>query len=400
MGTFPIGGSRVTVHHLTNRGDLSRLEALCVAARLCSARYRAAVDVDEVVHRRLVNHRLCGPPFDDPAVVVGAFAGMQAQEFAYALWSVAQRCGEVGRATMEAAFADGLLLRTHLLRPTWHFVRPADARWLMDLTSPRVEQVNGTMYRQTGLDDALLARTDALLADAVRDGPKTRGELAAMLVDDSIEVTGFRLVYILMRAEADQVLISGPPRGKQQTYASFDGRVPVAEGPTDPIVALAELARRFFATRGPATVKDFARWATLTTAAAREGLESVADGFTCAVVDGLECWYPPGEVDVEIPPATAHLVQCYDEYVMSYSESREFMTGGHDALTADAYYHGILVDGRLAGRWRHQLGRREATVQAQLLRPLSRREAAGLDEAVARYGEYLGLPAVLELTTG
>src|SRR5215510_6008 len=101
----------------------------------------------------MVNQRLWGPPFAGIAETVSAFGAMQAQEFAYAKWSVAQRAGDLPQSLVDKAIADGEILRTHVLRPTWHFVTPRDIRWLLELTGPRVHAVSAPYYRQHGLTD-------------------------------------------------------------------------------------------------------------------------------------------------------------------------------------------------------------------------------------------------------
>jgi len=200
---------------------------------------------------------------------------MQSQEFAYAKWSVAQRTNGAINARMDQALADGTILRTHVVRPTWHFVLPADIRWLLDLTAPRVNALSAYYFRQLGLDDAVFAKTNALFSKVLKGGGQlTRTELNAMLQRSGIAASGQRLGYILMRAELDAIICSGARRGKQQTYALFDERVRRAKRMRRDD-ALAELTRRYFVSRGPATLKDYVVWSSLTGAEGRIGLEMV-----------------------------------------------------------------------------------------------------------------------------
>ena len=175
---------------------------------------------------------------------------------------------------MEHAFATGAILRTHVLRPTWHFVLPADIRWLLTATAPRIRARDARRYGQLGLDDDTLRRSAGALVAALRGGNRlTRREAAAVLTAAGIGVEGQRLPYLLMAAELDALICSGPRRGKQHTYMLLEERAPDARDlPRDE--ALAELARRFFVGHGPATAKDFAVWATLTLAEARAAIEA------------------------------------------------------------------------------------------------------------------------------
>ena len=366
-----------------------------------------AIDDHRAVAIRMSQQGLRGG-MGDIAAVVRSLVGMQAQEFGYALWSVAQRTAAgsdaphpVTQATMNGAFVDSVLLRTHVLRLTWHFALPEDIRWLLRLTVPRLKKLSAYYDRQLGLDDGVFARSNAVLADAVSDGRhRTRAELAAALDAAGIPASGQRAGNIMMRAEFDEVLISGAPKGKQQTYAAFDERVPPDAG-FDADESLAELARRFFTARGPATVKDLATWASLTLSQARRGLAQVESELGSAALDGVTVYFAAGALDApsgEIDSPTVDLVQGYDEIVMSYSESRGLLTGGaaySPIAVSSPYLHAVLADGILIGHWRHRLGRDNAAIDTALRRGLNRRETAALRTAVNRYGDYLGVPTSL-----
>src|SRR3712207_5224059 len=142
-----------------------------------------AMEPAEMVRRRLHAQMLRGPGAASPAAALRRLLAVQAQEFAYARWSLAQRVSTVGpspatAADIERAVADGIILRTHILRPTWHFVHCDDLRWLRALSAPRLERVNAATYRQTGIDGALAARTGEVLAAAVSGGNhQTRDEI-------------------------------------------------------------------------------------------------------------------------------------------------------------------------------------------------------------------------------
>ena len=161
------------------------------------------LDCLAVVHRRMHEQRLAEEPFDTPAQVVGWLGAVQAQEHAEAKWSIAERTHACTAADVEEAFARGEILGTHLLRPTWHFVTPADIRWLLDLTAPRVHAANRYWYKQSGLGDALLARSHEVFREALEAGdPLLRKELAEALTLAGVEeATGIRLSYITMHAE-------------------------------------------------------------------------------------------------------------------------------------------------------------------------------------------------------
>ncbi len=244
-----------------------------------------------ITDQRLHNQHLNPPTRSDPAAVVGWFGAMQAQDYGMALWAVGQRLIGATEASLQRAFDDGAILRTHVLRPTWHFVTPADIRWLLDLTAPRVRQQVAYYDRQLEIDDALLSRAFGIIERALADGHhRTRSELAEALQVGQIDTSDSqRLVHFLMHAELSGLIGSGARRGKQQTYALLAERAPNATKLARE-EALAELTRRYFSGHAPATLKDFAWWSGLTVADAKQGIESLAGELASAEIDGATYW--------------------------------------------------------------------------------------------------------------
>jgi hypothetical protein len=363
------------------------------------------MDAQEAVARRMYGlglsraARATGP--SDPGEALSPFAAMQGQEFAYALWGLAQRTAGCNAVAMRASFDAGEILRTHAVRPTWHLLARDDADWMLQLLGPRVHAANAFMYRTTRVDDDVGAEAERVIAAAVADGPKTRAELTSALAAAGITGDGVRIGYVLMRAELDRVIISGPIRGKQQTYADYDQRVP-RRSDFDREQGLTELARRYFRTRGPASVKDFARWSGLTLAEARRAHAEVASELASDVIahpetERVEVWFPDARRPAVPTRPRVDLIQGYDEYVMSYSETQALLFESPDPRTSATptvapYLHTVLSDGRVAGHWRHTLAKTSATVDVVQDRPFDAAEERALEEALARYGEYLGLP--------
>jgi hypothetical protein len=324
---------------------------------------------------------------------------MQAQEFAYAKWSVAQRARRVTDAAMDQAFADGAILRTHVVRPTWHFVSPADIRWMLDLTGPRVHAMNAYYYRTLGLDDAVLARTDSLLGKSLQGGQQlTRTELTAMLHKAGITASGLQIAYIFMHAELEAVLCSGARRGRQHTYALLAERAPHARILAHE-EALAELTGRYFASRGPATLKDYVVWSSLTATDGRKGLDMIKSRLEHEVIDGRTYWFAASRQGVRPAAPMIDLVQGYDEYVMAYKESRDVLRmpgASRGTRQGDPTFpHAILLDGHVIGHWKHRLDKNAAIIETVFDRALAGPERRALNVAVDRYGQFLGVPATV-----
>ena len=356
----------------------------------------------DVAQRRMYNQRLAGPPFGAPEEVVRWLLAVQSQDYGSAKWSVGERAAGASDADLDRAFSDGAILRTHVLRPTWHFVHPADIRWLQELTAPRVHALNAYYYRQTGLDDGIRERCNRLLADALRGGNHlTRKELEPVLAGAGV-AKGLGVAYVLMRAELDFLICSGALKGKQHTYALLEERAPDARSlPREE--ALAEIVVRYFAGRGPATAKDLRWWSSLTLAEIAQGIELAGARLEREEIGGVAYW-SAGRTAVPRPESPkVHLLQGYDEYFMGYGESRGFCDGAGfrpDLTERSAFTGAVVLDTQLAGHWKRTVTKRALTVQAALYVPFDDAQSRALQAAADRHGQFLGgLPATVETST-
>jgi hypothetical protein len=354
---------------------------------------------DALVRRRLRTQRLTGAGFTTPEDVVGWLGAVQSQDYGPAKWAVGMRQRRASDAAVERAFAEGRILRTHVLRPTWHFVLPADIRWLLAATAPRIQAGNAGRYRQLGLDDDTLRRCEKLLAGALRGGGQlTRAELADVLTAAGIDVQNQRLPHVLMYAELNATICSGARRGLQHTYALLEERAPDAgDLPRDE--ALTELARRYFTSHGPATAKDFATWASLTLAEVKAGIEAAGPSLRREEIGDLAFW--SGADQSAWTPAlrspTVRL-QGYDEYVMGYTQTKGVLARLGTAwspATPPVFALIVLLDGRVAGFWKRTLRRDGVVVEAALLEPFDATQMQALADEAARYGAFLGLEATV-----
>jgi DNA glycosylase AlkZ-like len=319
---------------------------------------------------------------------------VQSQDYPAAKWGVGQRMTNGSDAALDMAFATGTILRTHLMRPTWHFVLPADIAWMLTLTGPRVNAACASYYRKFDLDDRLLAKGRAALVSALQGGRHlTRPALRAALEKARVITrtdSPLRVMWVLLRAELDAVICSGPRVGKQFTYALLVERAPDARTlPRDE--AAAELARRYFLSHGPATVKDFMWWSSLAAADARVGLAAVAPELVEVVVDGSSYWSPPPPRKTKQDAAgTAYLLAAYDEGLLSYRDNRPGLAAHGPQLMRDNGA-AVVIDGRVVGTWRRSVTRDAVTIAATPFDSFSRRQIRAVEEAAERYGRFLEL---------
>lgn len=358
----------------------------------------------DLLRHRLANQYLTQPTFQKPEDVVAALGAVQAQDYAGAKWALAQRMNPdtgVTDAVIERAFTEGKILRTHLMRPTWHFVTPADIRWLLELTAPRVNAVNAFMNRKLELDDSVFKRSAAALTKALQGGKQlTRAELGAALEQKDIPVKdGMRLGYIVHRAELDGLVCSGARRGKQFTYALLNERVPPAKK-LKREEALVELTRRYFSTRGPATLQDFIWWSGLTMKDAKQGMNALDGEFEQEVFENQTYWFPRGGRPTVRPRrVSAHLLPNYDEYFIGY-KNRDAFSIKEKAFKLeinDTVFnaHVIELNGQLIGGWKRELQRNVVALKLTLLKNLTQTETRALTAAAERFGKFLGLSVVL-----
>jgi hypothetical protein len=352
----------------------------------------------DIAPRRLRSQRISADPLREPEEVVRWLAAVQAQDYAGAKWALGLRMQTATDRAIDQAFAEGSILRTHLMRPTWHFVTPADIRWMLALTAPRVHTANAPMYRQLALDSAVFERSSAALRESLGGGIQlTREELRDALRNAGIaDVGGLRLAYILMAAELDGVVCSGARRGKQFTYALLEERVPAAEilGREE---ALAELAQRYFQSRGPATVQDFAKWSGLTLSDARRGLESVKARLEQERLDGHAYWFAPSRSAGKDEVPTGYLLSIYDEYVSGYRDRSaigDAEVGARLKALGNDLTSILVVGGQIAGTWKRTLGKDAVVIKTDLFTQLSDAENRSVCLAARRYGAFLELPVV------
>ena len=349
-----------------------------------------------ILSARLGNQKLARSGFHDPGDVVTWLGAVQAQDYAGAKWALGLRTNGVTDADVEQAFNAGTILRTHVLRPTWHFVAPADIRWMLALTAPRVHAVSAYYYRKAGLDSGIFARSRAALERALRGGTYlTRAELAAVLGRARIPADGLRLAYLMIRAELDGVICSGPRRGKQFTYALMDERAPHARTLARE-EALAELTRRYISSHGPATLRDYAWWSGLTVRDAKIGLESVEPALAQEVMDGHTYWSVKTisrASSSRRASSTAHLLPNYDEYLITHKD-RGLVVGAPQANSV-VFDHHVVIDGQLAGTWRRSVNTGSVVVDVAPYRRLTRADTRALASAAERYGRFMNAAVVL-----
>lgn len=349
---------------------------------------------DRDLARWRLHSQLLAAPVAAAEQVVSTVLAVQAENASQSAWAVATRTTSPSQDDLAAALADGRVLRTHVLRPTWHYVHADDARWLLELTAPRVLPVVDQQLRPLG--ERMPGLTHAVTELLASTPDRTRGDLASELAERGHELTGQQLMLLLAHLEMHALVCSGAPRDGEHTYALFDDRVPTTR-PFDREEALAELALRYFTSHGPATERDLAYWATLTLTDVRRGIAAVGDRLESFEHDGRTFRHAPGEVPASVEPA-GHLLQVLDEMYRGYQDSRWLIDAEGLASRARETAIGMaLVDAQLVAGMRRTVGAKAVTFALYPHRALRARELQSIRDAAGRYAEFLGLEPRVEI---
>ncbi len=346
----------------------------------------------ELLERRLTNQQLSTYRYSKPHEMVSWLSAVQSQDFSGAMWALSQRLNFLGKKQIEEAYNDGKILRTHVLRPTWHFVCPEDLIWMVELSAERVKKMMGTYNKALGLDEEIFQKSEIIIINALKNANYlNREELGKLLKSNGIEWKGNGLAHIVMMAELNTVICSGPVINKHPTYALVSERI------SDPIKktkeeSLRELTKRYFQSHGPAQLKDYIWWSGLRTADAKKGIE-LNPNLKQVTVGGKSYYF----FDTEFKKLSQniYLLPNYDEYTVAFRD-REVLTQNVDKSKLDfrqnsLFNNVILIDGKIEGVWRRTLTTKAVRIETHLFKELSKQEMKELNLSFGKYAEFLQL---------
>ena len=347
----------------------------------------------ELIYLRVANQRMVGAGAGTPEELVRWMGCIQAQDFGQAKWAIGVRGAAESEADVDAAFNEGRILRTHVLRPTWHFVLPSDIRWMLRLSAPRIRQFSQPYYKRLGLDAGVFKRTRKVLEKELRDGmPLTRVEIASVFRKAKINTDDIRMNFLLMDAELEGLVCSGPRKGRQFTYALLEERAAMAPVPS-PEEAVGELAARYFMSRGPASLGDFAWWSGLTVGQAGKGLEMVKGWLERAVMEGKEYWFFRGGGGGAVAPR-ALLLPAFDEYTVAYKDRAYVLPGEYEKGSSFGLKPVVVVNGRVAGVWKREVKSGKCVVEVTLFGKVGKAVETAVRREAGRYAGFAGAELV------
>jgi hypothetical protein len=349
----------------------------------------------DIARQRLRNQRIEPATGTCAVEVVAALGAVQAQDYLGGLWAIGLRLRAATEASIEAALAARRIVRSWPLRGTLHFAAAADLRWMLALAAPRVlARARTRLKNEFALDEAEFARSAKVIEGSLRGGQAlTRPALYQRLQAARIVTDGQRGLHILWWLAQQGLICFGVREGRQQTFVLLEEWLPPSK-PLQREDALAELARRYFVSRGPATAQDFTWWSGLAPADARAALDAVRDELQHETVDGATFWFDPGG-----PPDRAcgvHLLSAWDEYAVAYKDRSHVLASAHAARAGNGIFKPVIVvDGRIAGTWTRRLGSKTVAITSQPFTVFEQPVEAALAHATRCYARFVGLPLAI-----
>lgn len=296
---------------------------------------------------------------------------MQAQDLTMVLWAVGLRLRSSATDAIRQALDRGDIIRTHVLRPTWHLIAAKDAQWMLELTAPHIKRSLTARHRELGFTPEIVKKGYRIIERTLAQGRHvTRDILFTKLEQGKVSTQDQRGHHILLMAELDRVICSGKLQEGKSTYALFDERV------TEPSKltreeAIATLMTRYFTSHGPATLDDFAWWSGLPAAAIREGVSLVKHLLDTTTIAGQTYWLKDTGRPTAGTTPSLYLLPAFDEYLVSYRDRSACLPMRHraTAISSNGIFRPVVIaNGLVRGLWQKRKVKSTVKIEVRLFR--------------------------------
>ena len=349
------------------------------------------MNFNEISNVRLVNQQVFHPVYKSVKDVVEKMAALQAQDFNMSKWAIGTRLSNSTVKAIESAFNKAEILRTHLLRPTWHIVSSEDIYWITKLTAPQIKSALKSRQKELELTESVIKKSYKVIADSLEKGKHlTREELVKELEKSKIKTSNNRASHIFLMAELEGLVCSGIISGKKQTYALLEKRVP-GKKILYKDEALAELAGRYFSTRGPATLQDFAWWSGLSISDSKNALEMIRKDFISETINSKTFWFKDSFPASNGENDTVHLLPAYDEFVISYKDRSPAVDQGNiiKAVSNNGIFRPVIIhNGKVTGIWNTLRNKEKVLIEAKLFKSPGNKVKKLIQEAAFKFGKF------------
>ncbi len=352
----------------------------------------------EISNSRMISQKISSADFTSAEQIVTWMGAIQAQDYSMVKWAIGVRTLNSTDKTIEEAVNKGDIIRIHIMRPTWHFVSARDIYWLLELTAPRIRSSLNFRHKQLELSDLIIRKSNRIIEKQLSERSfLTRDEISESFNDADIKTDNNRLSHLLVLAELNGIICSGPVKGNKQTYALLPERVPHKKVLTKE-ESLAELARRYFTSRCPATLQDFVWWSGLTFRDARDGLDSVKSDFISETEGTQQYWLTDSYIETRYDKPSAHLLPAFDEFLISYKDRSASIsiTENKKAISDNGIFRPVIVtDGQVAGLWKRTIKKDKVLVEAELFIPLNKTVRGLIENKAFIFGQFLNKEVVV-----
>jgi len=353
------------------------------------------MNLSEIAYLRLSHQCLLGTKFTSPKEVVGWLGAMQAQDYYMAKWAIGTRMLNATDRLVEDAINRGEIVRTHVMRPTWHFVLAEDIRWMLALTAPHIKSAMKPYQKKLKLDEKIFSRTNAIISKLLKgNNYLTRAEIVAELKKEKIKADNLQATHIMFDAELNGIVCNGPMRGKQFTYALMDDRIPSTK-PISRDEALFKLSKKYFASHGPATIQDFIWWSGLPAADAKKGNELVKDKLISEKVDGKVYWFDGAIAMTTVAnQVTPLFLPAYDEFMISYTDRSASIDKKYAKaiLVGNGIFRPIIVkDGKAIGIWLRTVKKNHVVISTKFFSAKEKMKKSEIAPLIEPFGKFLDM---------
>jgi hypothetical protein len=350
----------------------------------------AAMNASDIPSLRLASQQLGHATMSTPEGMVRWLGAVQAQDYEGGLWSIGLRLPGSTRREVEKALDDRKIVRTWAMRGTLHMVPADDVRWVLSLVAPIIIRRSSRREKELGLTTEDFQNGRELITGALEGGRNmTRPEIYRVLAEGGVSPEGQRGYYILFRLALEAVICFGSRRVKEHTFVLLDEWVKASSDPGRD-EALADLARRYFTSHGPATLQDFTWWSSLPAADAREGMAALGGEIMRHEVGKKTLFSAAGQGSY--PGREAHLLPPYDEFFIAYRDRTAFINPADLArIETRLSSFPFIIGGRAAGTWKKEPRKEAMVIRTRSFARLEQGDVNALDAAVGRYAAYLGI---------
>ena len=350
------------------------------------------MNLTDITKIRLLSQQIAQTKFQTPKGIVSWMGAMQAQDYAMAKWGVGVRLPNSTDQAVGTALNNGEIIRTHLLRPTWHFVSADDIYWMLDLTSPKIRSSLKSRWKELELNETVFRKCNTLIEKTLGEEKHlNRNELVSEFKKNKIEIKDNRASHLLLRAELDGLICSGTTKDGKQTYALLEERVLKTKSLTKE-EALTKLAMKYFSSHCPATLQDFVWWSGLSASDAKSALEMVKSDFIAETIATQTYWFTNSFSFMKNNTESFYVLPAFDEYIISYKNRSAAFPGGinNKAVSNNGVFRPIfVVNGQVTGIWKRTLKKEKVLVETEFFKRPDKNVRNSIEKAFEKFGKFL-----------